>query len=69
MAWQVTTQEGWRPAGMGNDIVLGLLHQLADPAQVYSYQMALPRPSEAPVDCGSAPCEYPKVGVRLGESA
>jgi hypothetical protein len=54
---------------MGNDIVARLLHQLADPAQVYSYQMALPRPSEAPVDCGSTSYEYPKIGARIGELA
>src|SRR2546430_2277912 len=42
MAWQVTTQEGARPTGLGNDIVSGLLHQPANPAYVHAYKFALP---------------------------
>src|SRR5262249_59058314 len=42
MAWQITTQEGTRPTGLGNDIVSGLLHQPANPAHVYAHKLTLP---------------------------
>src|SRR5215831_14166444 len=42
MAWQITTQEGARPTGLGNDIVSGLLHQPANPAHVHAHKLTLP---------------------------
>jgi hypothetical protein len=41
MAWQVTTQEGARPTGLGHDIISRLLPQPANPVHVHAYELAL----------------------------